>query len=296
MPVPQNQDDELAARFSKLGSYRDRPCTTSQRQAEDSFGSLPKELQAPRYSDDMTLDDLLAELGGLDEPKFCKSDERQIHDLLAEAENVFRMSVARRTSQHTHLSGHTPRPDVEVETQQIAQNDEEQQTTEDQEADEYIRAALEQAHTDRDNAMSQDETQPSARETSHFNLAVNDADTDARDLLPAVPTTPLINTVPLELPPSALHGSKVLPAIPTFHPSTRTSSLVPPHVPKPKFTDEEIETWCEICNDDATVRCLGCDGELYCAKCWSEGHIDEGVGMEERGHSWVKFVKAMKKI
>jgi hypothetical protein len=58
-----------------------------------------------------------------------------------------------------------------------------------------------------------------------------------------------------------------------------------------KYTNEEIETWCIICQDDATVECVGCDGDLYCAKCWKEGHIGPDVGWEERRHEWLKYKK-----
>jgi len=36
--------------------------------------------------------------------------------------------------------------------------------------------------------------------------------------------------------------------------------------------DSDMETdelqWCCICNNDAALRCKGCDGDLYCQRCY----------------------------
>lgn len=42
-------------------------------------------------------------------------------------------------------------------------------------------------------------------------------------------------------------------------------------------TDLKMEDelpWCELCNEDAQLRCTECDGDLYCRRCWKETHND----------------------
>ncbi|WVR04280.1 hypothetical protein IAU60_001280 [Kwoniella sp. DSM 27419] len=52
--------------------------------------------------------------------------------------------------------------------------------------------------------------------------------------------------------------------------------------------DQDADSWCCICNADATIICAGCDDDLYCEECWRDGH---GVGDgQERGHKARKFV------
>lgn len=89
--------------------------------------------------------------------------------------------------------------------------------------------------------------------------------------------------------PSPSHSPFSFPSPPTAPPSTAS----PPARPSKSrsaspYTDAEISSWCAICCADATVRCRGCAGELYCWACWREGHVGEEVGREERGHQWEK--------
>jgi len=81
-----------------------------------------------------------------------------------------------------------------------------------------------------------------------------------------------------------------LPSAPSFHPSAK-----PPKITSTvKHTDEEIDTWCVICNDDATLKCLGCDNDLYCQNCWMEGHRGPDAGFEEKRHKAVLYSKKKK--
>ena len=86
-----------------------------------------------------------------------------------------------------------------------------------------------------------------------------------------------------------------LPVAPTFKPADRSPSSRKKRVMG--YTDEDPKTWCIVCLDDATIRCVGCgdgdgdDGEVYCARCWREMHLGPAAGYDERGHQWVKFVR-----
>lgn len=77
-----------------------------------------------------------------------------------------------------------------------------------------------------------------------------------------------------------------LPSAPTFQPEDRP---VPKVARKPGYSDEDMKTWCVVCLEDATVRCVGCDGDVYCARCWREMHVGPSAGYDERGHAWEKF-------
>ncbi|ORY21460.1 hypothetical protein BCR39DRAFT_601282 [Naematelia encephala] len=55
--------------------------------------------------------------------------------------------------------------------------------------------------------------------------------------------------------------------------------------------DDDLDSWCCICNKDATLVCLGCDGDNYCNECWAEGHGPGG----EVGHRTKRLVWGRKR-
>lgn len=81
-----------------------------------------------------------------------------------------------------------------------------------------------------------------------------------------------------------------LPSAPSFSP--RKKPPIQSNIQK--RIDDEVDTWCIICQDDATLKCLGCDDDLYCQLCWNEGHRGESAGLEERRHKAVLYARKKK--
>lgn len=62
------------------------------------------------------------------------------------------------------------------------------------------------------------------------------------------------------------------------------------NIPKPPTNAENLEElpWCTICNEDAKIRCVDCDDELYCKSCFREIHHDDE---EYRSHRTKTYQK-----
>jgi len=63
------------------------------------------------------------------------------------------------------------------------------------------------------------------------------------------------------------------PTAPVFRPEDRTASTAASLVTsreKVGFTDEDQKTWCIVCLDNANVRCVDCDNDVYCRRCWKD--------------------------
>ncbi len=60
--------------------------------------------------------------------------------------------------------------------------------------------------------------------------------------------------------------------------------------PYRNFGEEELP-WCCICNHDAVIRCHDCDDDLYCSRCFSDGH--EQFGMFDHQYTLYKSPKTV---
>ena len=79
-----------------------------------------------------------------------------------------------------------------------------------------------------------------------------------------------------------------MPVAPTFRPEERATPTKRAGGAA-RYTDEDQKTWCIVCLDDATIKCIGCDNDVYCSRCWRDMHLGPAAGWDERGHRWVRF-------
>ena len=251
--------------------------------------------------DGKTIEEMLAELGPEDSWAVSNDDERQIDDLLKTAQSSLKQSeidqvASASASQHEASAAGRDKvdaigDDVRKVRTQISEEAEPTDTEIDNEADEYLAQVLEQikhepkAETGRKTA----DVQPTGR-LSHEPGTQGSASMD----LPSAPANEL------DLPPSYSETAQDdalasrlanlgLPSVPTTI-KTPPSNLASKQQPK-KYTDEDIDSWCTICNEDATLSCIGCDGDLYCTNCWLEGHKGPDAGFEERKHKAIQYSK-----
>ncbi|KAL7926293.1 hypothetical protein ACQKWADRAFT_282336 [Trichoderma austrokoningii] len=85
-----------------------------------------------------------------------------------------------------------------------------------------------------------------------------------------------------------------LPSVPSSKPSA-SDKPVKRLTSKTDYTDDDIDNWCTVCLNDATLRCLGCDDDPYCTRCWREMHIGPAAAFDDRSHKAVQFTRAKKK-
>ncbi|KAF4975161.1 hypothetical protein FZEAL_8016 [Fusarium zealandicum] len=83
-----------------------------------------------------------------------------------------------------------------------------------------------------------------------------------------------------------------LPDVPTSRPSGKPLNRL---TSRTNYTDDDVDSWCTVCLEDATLRCLGCDDDVYCTRCWREMHVGPRAGFDELSHKAVQFTKDKKK-
>jgi hypothetical protein len=177
--------------------------------------------------------------------------------------------------------------------------------TEDEEADDLIARVMAELEISKrydpqssppedDHSESGDHKNDKGQEEGDASLALPSAPTELQEddfeRTKAIEDAFTARLAALAAPSPLQTDSLGLPSAPSFAPRKKPpigSNLQ-------KRIEDEIDTWCIICQDDATLKCLGCDGDLYCQLCWTEGHRGESAGFEEKTHKVVLYAKRKK--
>jgi len=266
--------NDLTARFQRLNAG----CIDSSSVSLSAEPTEPTELDE---LDESTIEELLKEIQSGDESALDKDDEARINDLLNEAKGVL-ASVDQTSSQshegvgyeHTSEKGSLPREDSGIP--------ERASFDEDEEAAKYLQQILDDIESEKQDPSTDHNTPEPSRTPPAFSEETLSID------LPSAPTS--LNPYP-QVTTFSEESIFDFPAAPTTAPTYKQRNSIIDKKKPPQFSDKEIDSWCIICTDDATVRCIGCDGDLYCTSCWKEGHVGKDIGIEERTHRWVKYAR-----
>ncbi|KAK5663550.1 hypothetical protein OQA88_3981 [Cercophora sp. LCS_1] len=297
--TPLSREDALAARLrslrSKTGSGESEPPSVGPKTAQPPDPFIAETAEDPYHFEE---DDLVDLIDGVDE--FTLEDSES-HNSEAEDEHPETLHSGPGPD-HVVPSRITKAPDP-------AGSDSDSETEHTTESVEKILSQV------------QDEINP--KQTDATSPAVNAPGTTTDNDSPffSLPTVP--STQPPDPPVSQTHeaegqrrsidfendiatrlaslrglGSGVnvdafgLPIAPNFKPEDRSTKTAASLVTKKVgYTDEDQKAWCIVCLDDATVRCIGCDNDVYCSRCWKDMHLGPRAGYDERGHKAVRFEK-----
>ncbi|KAF2154624.1 hypothetical protein K461DRAFT_202993, partial [Myriangium duriaei CBS 260.36] len=269
---PQEDAESLTSRFRALHGASRQPS------AEPEQDSTPH-----NDEDDRTLEELLSDLGPAEQWSLNPDDPAHIETLLAEAKGALPAEgVAGGQTQ-------TQQPfaafEARLRDEDKAEDDGTQDALDEKDAEEYIAAVLAGLETEDATGEEKDDVVSTEEDGEETALKLPSAPTV---LPPSTPKTQAAQDLDDALSARFASLGLGLPAAPSFSPGKKPITVVGKvKGGLEKFTDADIESWCFICNEDATVRCLGCEGDLYCAGCWKEGH-GNGPG-QERGHRALEY-------
>ncbi|KAG9563067.1 hypothetical protein KCU71_g6243, partial [Aureobasidium melanogenum] len=266
-------DSDLTARFRSL-----TPNSTITSPLPDAGDTQHND------EDDRTIEELLQDLGPEEQWSVDRDEGERIRDLMAEAKSALPAEDNKEEeNKDVDLEVGVAGPEHNDGDEEQKEVDEDKRDEE--EADDYVQRVLAELALEKKYGGPEEEDQDD--ETR--------ADDDNKLSLPSAPTELPSSPAPdqdanIDDALSARFASLSLPGVPSFNPAKK-----PVNIQKsvksnlPKYTDEDMESWCCICNEDATVKCMGCDGDLYCQECWREGH-GNGPG-QEKGHRALAYAK-----
>lgn len=250
-PGPQETPEDLIERFQKLYGRRNA-------EIQDD-ASAPATIEYEDEPPSPTIEELLADLGPGDQYSISDTDLQEANQLLVEAKHTLLVDPEAQGSEPK------PFPNAGGNNSDRCTATSRQDQDEEAEAEVSLKRILDEVKQEQEQ-----EPIPTATSSQH-------------DATASVPSATLDSFASLEFPsvPEISVPSLSFPSAPAAASSTRKARAKPN-----EFSDEEIDSWCIICCADATVKCFGCDGVLYCWGCWREGHVGADVGLEEKSHVW----------
>ncbi|KAI9764987.1 MAG: hypothetical protein M1840_007909 [Geoglossum simile] len=264
--------EDLASRFIKLKS---RAKDNSASFDPEAINSDDGDKTPWNPEDDLTIEELLAELGTEDQWIVGDRDEDiNAGKLLGEARKALDSSQER---------GHPELGALGSASENTGEGKEHKEPIEDEDEEgavRYVARVLEEL--DIEKKYGKDIIgDPDGESQKTYG---DELENETAFKFPSLPTSDPKQPQSAGSDTTAVSLQSLLPSAPTFTPSPlkKKTGL-------PTYTDAEIETWCTICNGNATVRCLGCDDDLYCRGCWKEGHTGSDAGLEEKGHRWAVY-------
>lgn len=286
------------------GRSDQRPETASQ---GDKQGT--QDVETLLDTDDQTLEELLADLG---------SDEQWLEDMATEYANDEHQRISAMLDELGKPRAESPRS---TNSQHESNDDESDGEHMAQEADHVLAKAQDEVDWEKlntpDAEIAPARAPVSKKESAPYATAPEGSKADPFDL-PKVPTDlqdpPEVPEIPhgddfeaeiasrmaalkglggkdssLPSAPSSSIDDLGLPGVPTFAPEDRPVKGV---YKRYGYTDEDQKSWCIVCLEDGTIRCLDCDDDIYCGRCWKEMHVGPQAHYEDRGHRWEKYVKS----
>lgn len=243
---------DLSERFNKLSNGRtskslDGDVSTAVHIVTHDNGSIPP---SP------TLEELLSDLAtDKDSYSLNHVELTDAEHLLAEARGVLAEQDASKSD-----SAPGKKPARSSEDQLKAEHNEDDGAGEpDEEAE--AAASLQRILDELASENDQDDNGEAAGESSLRPFDATGAQREDHNALTsnqdAPSSPPLFPAAPTHLPPSSPSTDLAFPSAPSAAPKAQPKK-------KAKYTEAEIDSWCIICLANATVRCFGCAGDLYC--------------------------------
>ncbi|PHH76594.1 hypothetical protein CDD82_3921 [Ophiocordyceps australis] len=274
------RDDVLAARLKRLrheSSTPQAPIGSPPRQTPTRDSSIQSALppvtaqvaEAALQTDHGVLEELLSERHGIQTPpgsRLPAIKDPDVHHLLHD--------LARSASHKDQLQGDSDDSDAPQAKREV---------------DHVIARFRHEIKLD-SKLESCDETPPSGQQDDDPSLALPSV--PVADSLPTCRSNSL-DDITARL--AALRTSSkldsdsalLLPSVPTDRPSA--ADPVRRLTSKTAYTDHDMYSWCIVCLEDGTLRCLGCDADPYCARCWRDMHIGPVAAFGYQTHRAVQF-------